>query len=520
MYESIIVQSNYQKINLGITEVLRQLEDVRDQFLLENGKSKIIRKIGVNEEGKAYVLDKEKIENLNNIQITLNQGNNTISIDYIATIEAKYVIVNNFTNMFTSTVEFKTAITQMADSISLDLSKKINNEDIIARFNMAILGIDDTDIPEYIEKSIIQIFADILEIDTSNFKLTKEGIATILKGIIGGLTIEGNTLYKRYIKNNTEYESGLFIPEITNGNTAFLYAGKLVSSNNLYSANVFLMHNGNLNFRAGSLNMIYEPTLEDDGSATWKKALEFLADGLNRYLPNGNRWTYEGIGYVDDVANSHSIFLYDATQFCLINGAGGNTYIFRIERDSKKAYFYGKVYSEQGYPLIRSTTASGTEISQMRHATSYVEYTVAGFGNFGINGVFQSDTKLKKNIKDTKKQSLDVLNKIRHIQFDWDEEVCMYKGHEELSYSANQIKDEVNENFVYEVKQPEDSKFDVLLQINADKIIPYITKAIQELDDKMEQKQRVIDDQGKIIDFLIKKLNCEKEIENLKKGGM
>lgn len=521
MYESIIVQSNYQKINLGITEVLRQLEDVRDQFVLENGKSKIIRKIGVNEEGKAYVLDKEKIENLNNIQITLNQGNNTISIDYIATIEAKYVIVNNFTNMFTSTVEFKTAITQMADSISLDLSKKTNNEDIIARFNMAILGIDDTDIPEYIEKSIIQIFADILEIDTSNFKLTKEGIATILKGIIGGLTIEGNTLYKRYINNNTEYESGLFIPETTNGNTAFLYAGKLVSSNNLYSANVFLMHNGNLNFRAGSLNMIYEPTLEDDGSATWKKALEFLADGLNRYLPNGNRWTYEGIGYVDGVANSHSIFLYDATQFCLINGAGGNVYIFRIERDSKKAYFYGKVYCNQNYPLIRSVSTNGQEIEQMRLLVSYIEFTVPGFGAYAINGITQSDEKLKKNITETKVSGLEVINKIKHIEFDWnDTKQSLRKGHEEISYSANQIKEDIGKEIAFEVKQPEGCEYDTLLQINSDRLLPYVTKSIQELNKKIEQLKKIIDDKEKIIDFLIKKLNCEKEIENLKKGGM
>lgn len=521
MYESIIAQSNYQKINLGITEVLRQLEGVRDQFVLENGKSKIIRKIGVNEEGKSYVLDKEEIENLNNIQIPLNQGNNTISIDYIATIEAKYVIVNNFTNMFTSTVEFKTAITQMANSISLDLSKKTNNEDIIARFNMAILGIDDTDIPEYIEKSIIQIFADILEIDTSNFKLTKEGIATILKGIIGNLTIANNKLYKQYAQNGENFESGLFIPNSVGpqGNMVFLYAGAPADAKSLTQANTFMQHNGDLFFRAGALKMIYEPTVNDDGSSTWYNALAFEKDGTNRYLPNGNRWTYEGIGYRNGVAYSHTVFLYDAKEFEIINGAG-NVQIWAINRDTGASTFRGKVYSEQGYPLIRSTTASGTEISQMRHATSYVEYTVAGFGNFGINGVFQSDTKLKKNIKDTKKQSLDVLNKIRHIQFDWDEEVCMYKGHEELSYSANQIKDEVNENFVYEVKQPEDSKFDVLLQINTDKIIPYITKAIQELDDKIEQKQRVIDDQGKIIDFLIKKLNCEKEIENLKKGGM
>lgn len=520
MYESIIVQSNYQKINLGITEVLRQLEDVRDQFVLENGKSKIIRKIGVNEEGKAYVLDKEEIENLNNIQITLNQGNNTISIDYIATIEAKYVIVNNFTNMFTSTVEFKTAITQMADSISLDLSKKTNNEDIIARFNMAILGIDDTDIPEYIEKSIIQIFADLLEIETTYLDLSKDGTLTVRKGVIGNLTLEEGTLYKKFTIDNIEYESGINIPEEIQNDSfqAFLYAGK-ETGKGYYTSNMYITHMGKVYFRSGYLNMIYEPEI-NEGSVTIRRALIFDKDAINRYLPNGNRWTYEGIGYVSGIANAHVISLYDAQQFCILNGTANNAYIFRVERDSKKAYFYGKVYSEQGYPLIRSTTASGTEISQMRHATSYVEYTVAGFGNFGINGVFQSDTKLKKNIKDTKKQSLDVLNKIRHIQFDWDEEVCMYKGHEELSYSANQIKDEVNENFVYEVKQPEDSKFDVLLQINTDKIIPYITKAIQELDDKIEQKQRVIDDQEKIIDFLIKKLNCEKEIENLKKGGM
>lgn len=133
-----------------------------------------------------------------------------------------------------------------------------------------------------------------------------------------------------------------------------------------------------------------------------------------------------------------------------------------------------------------------------------------GFGAYAINGVTQSDTKLKENIADSKVKALDVINKIRHIEFDWkDCKQALRKGHEEIGHSANQIKEDIGNDIAYSTTQTEGTEFDSLLQLDYDRLMPYITKAIQELDDKYERQQ-------KQIDFLAEKLGCTDEISNLK----
>ena len=51
-------------IDLGIKEVLRQKDEVCDEYVLSKNKAKIIRRIGVLETGETYILPQEKIEDL------------------------------------------------------------------------------------------------------------------------------------------------------------------------------------------------------------------------------------------------------------------------------------------------------------------------------------------------------------------------------------------------------------------------------------------------------------------------
>ena len=154
-------------------------------------------------ENNRYILENEVVENLRELQIELSEGTNYIEIlNYVANMKAKYVVRNEFTSKFATTVELKSAITQLADSMNLTLSKKLNGEDIIAALNLAILKESDAEIPEEIEKSIIQMIANILEIDADNFKLFRDGTMIALAGKIAGWLI-------------TKY--GLFSPEIQIG---------------------------------------------------------------------------------------------------------------------------------------------------------------------------------------------------------------------------------------------------------------------------------------------------------------
>lgn len=132
-----------------------------------------------------------------------------------------------------------------------------------------------------------------------------------------------------------------------------------------------------------------------------------------------------------------------------------------------------------------------------------------GYGAYAINGITQSDEKLKDNIKDSTVNGLDIINKIRHIEFDWKEcNQVLRKGHEEIGHSANQIRDDIGNNIAYSTKQPDDMEYDELLQLDYDRLMPYITKSIQELDEKCKKQQ-------KVIEFLAEKLGYTEEIKDL-----
>lgn len=185
----------------------------------------------------------------------------------------------------------------------------------------------------------------------------------------------------------------------------------------------------------------------------------------------------------------------------------GESHTYMIDFTS----YYGTTYFllfvdgvANAFPLINSVHVDSQQVSQFKHCASYLEYTVPRYGNFGINGIFQSDTQLKENIKDTKIKALDIIKKIQHIQFDWkDTGMAIGKGHEELGYSANQIEKDIGMGIVYEVEQPKESEFKSIKQINDSRLSPLITKAIQEMDTFYSDK-------------IIK---LENRINELEKGG-
>lgn len=79
---------------------------------------------------------------------------------------------------------------------------------------------------------------------------------------------------------------------------------------------------------------------------------------------------------------------------------------------------------------------------------------------------------------------LDFVKGIRHIEFDWKNGM----GHVKIGYSANELRG-LDEEVVYCVEQPEGSEYDEILQIDDTKLIPYLSKAIQELSDEVDGLQ-------------------------------
>ncbi len=177
-----------------------------------------------------------------------------------------------------------------------------------------------------------------------------------------------------------------------------------------------------------------------------------------------------------------------------LHGRGeAHTYMIDFTNYYGTTYFLLYVDGNNAFPLINSVHVDSQQISQLRHCTSYLEYTVPRYGNFGINDVFQSDTKLKDNIKDTEIYASDIIKKIKHIEFDWKKnKMAINKGHEEIGYSANQIESEIGMNIVYDVEQPAGSEFKSIKQINSNRLTPLITKTLQEVLERLDNIEKTL----------------------------
>lgn len=115
--------NNVQTYDLGITEVLRQSGQIKDEYVLKDGNAKVIRRISK----QGTVLAEEVIEDLGVYDIQLSEGTNTITIrDYSANLKAKYAIKNDFTDIFATQVQLETKVEQTAEEINSVVARKVD----------------------------------------------------------------------------------------------------------------------------------------------------------------------------------------------------------------------------------------------------------------------------------------------------------------------------------------------------------------------------------------------------------
>lgn len=149
------------------------------------------------------------------------------------------------------------------------------------------------------------------------------------------------------------------------------------------------------------------------------------------------------------------------------------------------------IYWWDGSAERRVVYTHNNGIYSLASATGYMELNT----NQGAKGLtwWDSDARLKKNIESTTENALEVINKIQHYSFDWIDE-----NHKSIKvgYVAQQLE-EIEELFVLKVDQTHISEeneceYDYTLQVDETHIIPYITKAIQELSTQVEELKNQI----------------------------
>lgn len=238
--------------------------------------------------------------------------------------------------------------------------------------------------------------------------------------------------------------------------------------------------------------------------STWIKIFGGKSFLTNTLRANGEIQTSAVNSYRHVYGNYGTFWRMDGTNLYLLFTNSGNQY--GSYNGLRPIYFNlsnGKCTMDNGLRVVnglwwydgtadrRVVYSHNNGIFSLASQYGYLELST----DQGARGIswWESDARLKKNIVPTVENALDVINKIKHYAFDWkDENHASLK----LGYIAQQLE-EVEELFVLKIGQTHISEetaceYDYTLQVDETHIIPYITKAIQELSVQVEELKKQI----------------------------
>lgn len=259
-------EGNQNKLFLPLTYLHYWNVNIYDEFVVENGNAKIIRRVGVNDDGSYYALTTPVEEDKGKLNIPVTNGYNKIWLEsfYDKTLRCyiKYVYQNDYTEVFATRLEVGSAITQTSSSIMQEVGAQfedVNGElqDVNASLELK-LNTDDL-------TTEINAHADEIHLDgyvtMSNLENTGETSingANITTGIIrsvnyssgSGIEINLNTGSVNTNEGITFGGTGSFHTYVaSNGD---LFANKITVRNDLDGSDFVVMYqtemtvNGNL----------------------------------------------------------------------------------------------------------------------------------------------------------------------------------------------------------------------------------------------------------------------------------
>lgn len=212
---------NVTPYELHIMDVLRANEETYDEYILKDNYAQVIRR--VNADGTTK--ETEVIENIGKYTIYVEEGDNTIQIkNYSAKLDATYIIKNSYTDQFTTQIQTQSKIeqasnqimlevsetyetqndanenysrlTQTANEITTEVSKKVGKDEVISRINQSAEAVTINANKISLAGKNINLSADNVSITSNKLDISDEGTITV-KG--GSNTGNVNGLYIRAI---------------------------------------------------------------------------------------------------------------------------------------------------------------------------------------------------------------------------------------------------------------------------------------------------------------------------------
>lgn len=517
--DSIIVvkdsKGNSKEYELGIEDVLRQKEDVYDEYVLKDGKAQIIRRI--NEDGT--IKAKETIEDLGAFSIELFDGTNTLSIkNYTTSLKAKFAIQNDMTNIYASKVEMNSAIEQTAEQVDINVNKKLKSYSKTTEMNTAIKLVSDNITSEVNKKVGKTEVGTYIQQNAEAVKLAWNQISEFIQMMI----INNNASFAILDSNKKVLmaldKTGQHFYQ-NDGTTIFGDMGVQKEDNDQYIAfSVLSDYNQKLSngmawgIKTKSDNKFHPifyiknfQMSEKVSDASYGELVlascNILLDGISTGIIGGNIKMYA------DEVNSAIQFINTDTNTILLSIStqdleSGYAKIKLLDNISVYKNVGGtnsfRFGSGNNYTLIEDDGSISAYGGTIRFGITgrevsfdlYVKNMASIYGNLNVNGNvyannISSDRRIKDNIKDCDIKALDIINKIQHKQFDKKDDGKHYN----IGYIAQDME-EIDPNFI--IKREKTDTLEERYYINELPIIATLSKAIQELSQQVEALQNEI----------------------------
>lgn len=517
--DSIIVvkdsKGNSKEYELGIEDVLRQKEDVYDEYVLKDGKAQIIRRI--NEDGT--IKAKETIEDLGAFSIELFDGTNTLSIkNYTTSLKAKFAIQNDMTNIYASKVEMNSAIEQTAEQVDINVNKKLKSYSKTTEMNTAIKLVSDNITSEVNKKVGKTEVGTYIQQNAEAVKLAWNQISEFIQMMI----INNNASFAILDSNKKVLmaldKTGQHFYQ-NDGTTIFGDMGVQKEDNDQYIAfSVLSDYNQKLSngmawgIKTKSDNKFHPifyiknfQMSEKVSDASYGELVlascNILLDGISTGIIGGNIKMYA------DEVNSAIQFINTDTNTILLSIStqdleSGYAKIKLLDNISVYKNVGGtnsfRFGSGNNYTLIEDDGSISAYGGTIRFGITgrevsfdlYVKNMASIYGNLNVNGNvyannISSDRRIKDNIKDCDIKALDIINKIQHKQFDKKDDGKHYN----IGYIAQDME-EIDPNFI--IKREKTDTLEERYYINELPIIATLSKAIQELLQQVEALQNEI----------------------------
>lgn len=517
--DSIIVvkdsKGNSKEYELGIKDVLRQKDDVYDEYVLKDGKAQIIRRI--NEDGT--IKAKETIEDLGVFSIELFDVTNTLSIkNYTASLKAKFAIQNDMTNIYASKVEMNSAINQTAEQVDINVNKKLESYSKTTEMNAAIKLVSDnitsevnkkvgkTEVGTYIQQNAeavklawnqISEFIQMMIINNNASFAILDSNKKVLMALdktgqhfykSDGTTIFGDMGVQK--EDNDQYIAFSVLADYNQKLSNGMAWGIKTKSDNKFHP-IFYIKNFEMAEKASDASygelVLASCNILLDGISTGIIGgnIKMYADEVNNAIQFINTDTDEilfSISTQDLETGYKKIKLLDNISFYR-NVGGTNSFRLGNSNDYTLLEDDGSISAYGG--TIRFGT-TGQEVS----FDVYVRSLASIYGDLNVSGNvyasnISSDRRIKDNIKDCEVKALDIINKIQHKQFDKKDDGKHYN----IGYIAQDME-EIDPNFI--IKREKTDTLEERYYINELPIIATLSKAIQELSQQVKALQNEI----------------------------